>query len=353
VTAPCAVQIGLGILPPDLEPDVLYRTVPDAGGTYTIPYIQSADALQAIAAFDDPRVARVDLSLLLGDERVASGTATRKRPDVSFAGLKPGEYTLLARGLSSDGGEVSRSETARIGVGTIIAALGDSITEGYYGHGFRRGLELTADDFPPEAVSRDGRNFPQLAPTTAVHLPEVNCFQSWMTDLNDLLTDSWQHPVFIANEGWGGHSTEAYLNLMHADENWQARMRLLNPDLWLIHLGVNDGRAQVAPAAFAANLRTLVHVLAAEYGAQPNRLLIARPSYDYFEGAEPVLRSYCAQIDALTKELGLAPGPDFFAAYATEHYRWYGTDPVHPNVQGMQRMAELWHEALVAAFPHG
>ncbi len=63
------------------------------------------------------------------------------------------------------------------GTGTVIAALGDSITEGYWGERFWRDLlDLTADLFPPDSVSRDGRNFPQYAPTAKRHAPTVNCF---------------------------------------------------------------------------------------------------------------------------------------------------------------------------------
>ncbi|MBM3475186.1 MAG: SGNH/GDSL hydrolase family protein [Armatimonadetes bacterium] len=349
----CAVQIGLGILRPDLDSSALYLSVQDASGTYTIPYIQTADSLHVTPAFDSPDIVRVRLSLSAGGKPVASKLATRKQPQVSFRRLRPGEYVLRAQGLSRGGEELCRSEVTRIGIGTVIVAIGDSITEGYYGHGFSRGSALAAKDFPPEAVSRDGRNFPQFSPTTAWHLPEVNCFQSWMTDLNDLLTDSWQHPVFIANEGWGGYTTEAYLNLMRTDANWQARMGLLQPNVWLINLGVNDERAHVPPEAFAGNLRAIVQTVTEEYAAQPNRILIARPSYDYFEGAEPTLRSYCEQIDALVGELGLARGPDFFAAYAADQQRWYGADPVHPNVEGVRRMAELWHEALVRVIAEG
>jgi lysophospholipase L1-like esterase len=346
VKALCAVRIGLGVLRPDLDPSALFLTVPDASGTYTIPYIQSSERLDVHVEFEHPQLARVRLSLSLGDKPTASKAATRNQPRVSFRGLGPGEYRLVARGLSERGEELCRTEATRIGIGTVIAALGDSITEGYYGHGFHRGDVLTARDFPPEAVSRDGRNFPQFSPTTAVHLPEVNCFQSWMTDLNNLLSDSFAHPVFIANEGWGGYSTAAYLNLMRTDANWQERMRLLEPTLWFIHLGVNDERAYVPRETFAGNLRAIVGILIDEHDAEPQRVRVAKPSYDYFEVAEPILRGYCEAVDGLVKELGLSPGPDFFAAYARERRRWYGDDPVHPNVEAVRWMAELWHEAL-------
>ena len=153
--------------------------------------------------------------------------------------------------------------------------------------------------------------------------------------------------MFIANEGWGGYSTAQYLSLMQTDANWQERMRLLQPDLWLIHLGVNDERAHTPPEQVASNLGAIVQLLIDRYRAQSERILIARPSYDYAEGAEPILTAYAAEIDALIARLGLRPGPDFLAAYSTDRARWYGADPVHPNLEGVQLMAELWHEAIV------
>jgi lysophospholipase L1-like esterase len=346
VTALCALHIGLGVLRPDLDPTGLFLTVQDAKGTYTIPYIQPSGTLEVRVEFADPSVARARLELRLGERRVAAKTAAPEQPLVTFSGLNPGEYTVRARAMDASGKTLCETTVTRIGIGAVVAALGDSITEGYYGHGFMRGEDLTARDFPPEAISRDGRNFPQYAPTTAANLPTVNCLESWMTDLNDLLSASWKHPVFIANEGWGGYSTEQYLTLMRTDANWQERLKRLRPSVWLIHLGVNDERAHAPAEVVEHNLEQIVRILIDEYGAEPRRVFVARPCYDYFEGAEPILRSYCARVDALVERLGLSHGPDFSAAYAQDQKRWYGDDPVHPNVEGMKRMAELWHEAI-------
>jgi len=347
------VRIGLGILRPDLDPTTLYLTVEDAKGTYTIPYIQSDRTLRVEVDFLDPRVEQARVAVSPAGFPLRIARATRERPVIEFEGLACGEYNARIVYTCAGEAEPVRERYERIGIGTVIGAIGDSITEGYYGYGFQRGEDLAAADFPAEAVSRDGRNFPQFSPTTAWHLPEVNCFQSWMTHLNDRLTDAWRRPVFIANEGWGGYTTEAYLALMRTDANWQARMRRLRPTVWLIHLGVNDERAQAPPEVFAANLTAIVDVLTSEYGAAAERILVAKPCYDYAEGAESILRSYCGEIDRLVAERGLSAGPDFFRAYSTDRARWYGADPVHPNTEGMARMAELWSEALVRAIPQG
>jgi lysophospholipase L1-like esterase len=338
----------------------VFLTVPDVAGTYTLPYIQSSPHLEVAARSWEADTATVRLRLSAGARTIAEGVLSAAQPKARLEGLPPGQYVLVAQGSDASGRTLWRQTFDHIGIGTILAALGDSITEGYYGRGFRRGEHLHAGLFPTDAVSRDGRNFPQHAPTTSTHLPEVNCFESWMTDLNDLLAQSWRQddrkaitPVLIANEGWGGYQTGDYLNLVHTDRNWQERMRLLQPQVWLVHLGVNDERAQVAAPQFAANLEVLVGILLGEYGAHPERILIAKPSYDYAEGAEKTLLAYGAEIDALIERRGLSAGADFFAAYSQDRERWYGEDPVHPNEEGMKQMARVWHEAIVRALPAG
>ncbi len=233
------------------------------------------------------------------------------------------------------------------GAGTIIAALGDSITEGYWGERFWRDcIELRADMFPPESVSRDGRNFPQYAPTAKNHAPDSNCFTSWMPRLNDLLSAHWRQSVFIANEGWGGITTAGYLKMMLEDGNWQERMRLLDPGVWLIHLGVNDERSEIPVADVVSNLNAMIDILIRQYKAVPAHIVLALPCYDYAPGAVDILAAYREEMEKIITNRGLRQGPDFFSAYATEKARWYGNDPVHPNPAGMARMAELWAAAL-------
>jgi lysophospholipase L1-like esterase len=346
---PWSIRIGQGQRRPDLHPTALFLTVPDVQGDYTIPYIQSSRDLQITADLPEASSETLRIVLTLEGATVAERTLTARRRLTRLRAPKPGEYTLHASVVDAAGDTMAEATYTRIGVGLVISAIGDSITEGYYGHAFHRGPRLSAADFPPEAVSRDGRNFPQYAPTSPANLPQFNCFQSWMTDLNNLLTEALKQPVFIANEGWGGYKTSDYLNLIRTDRNWQERMRLLEPNLWLIHLGVNDGRALCSAESVAENLEAIVRILCEDYDAQPAQILIARPSYDYGEGAAEILKSYCAAIDRLIARLGLRPGPDFYDAFSRDKQRYYGEDPVHPNVEGMQLMAKLCGQAIVRA----
>jgi lysophospholipase L1-like esterase len=350
MSAGATIELRLPPVGQNAPKTALTLTVPDMKGSYTIPYIQSARDLSARVIFPTGGPTQARVVLLLGAKKVCEQQATREAPDLVFAGLAPGEYTLRLGGLDAAGNVVCSASWDGVAIGTIVGAIGDSITEGYHGHGFwRDDLNLRASMFPREAVSRDGRNFPQYSPTTAWHRPDINCFQSWMTDLNNLLAEHWRQPVFIANEGYGGISTGAYLNTMRGDAGWQARMKLLRPQVWLIHLGVNDERAKLPATTVAANLDAIVTLLIQDYGARPDRILIARPCHDYAEGAEPILKSYIAETDTLIARRGLRHGPDFFAAYATDRQKWYGDDPVHPNIAGVEYMARLWAEAIAAA----
>jgi acyl-CoA thioesterase I len=327
-------------------------TVKDIKGAYTIPYIQSDRELLINVDFSDPLTTSANLTLT-GKDFQKNKKVAKTNPHTVFTKLPTGEYTLLVEWLKADGTKLSETVLRRIGVGTVLAAIGDSLTEGYHGHGFKKDIKnLKAANFPAKAVSKDGRNFPQYSPTTYHHKPTVNCFQSWLTELNDELSGKWEMPVFIANEGWGGFTSASYLNTMrHNGGGWVDRMRLLKPDVWLIHLGVNDERHKVSAASFAKNIRAIVNILLKDYKATPSNIYIAYPSYDYAAGAEPVLQSYIAEIDKIIAGLKLRKGPDFFKAFSKNRAKWYGNDPVHPGIEGMNLMAKLWTEKLAPNVP--
>jgi lysophospholipase L1-like esterase len=348
------LQIGATIFSPNAQSEGLFLTVADVRGAYRIPYIQADPNLDLRIAFHDPELDAVRVRLEKADREIESATLRREQPTARFTGLAKGEYSLHLSGIDAEGEERTAACIGPVGIGAVIAAIGDSITEGYYGAAcYRDDLNLVAEDFSPDDVSKDRRNFPQYAPTTSVHKPEVNCMRSWMTDLNDLLAESLGYPIFIANEGWGGYQTSNYLKLMLEDNNWNERMHLLAPDIWLIHLGVNDERARLGPEDLKRNLEEIVETLIHHHGAAPARVFLARPCYDYAEGADPVLRAYCKAIDELISEKGLSRGPDFFTDYSEDRKKYYGDDPVHPNLEGMKRMAELWRDSIVEKLRQG
>jgi lysophospholipase L1-like esterase len=328
-------------------------TVADVEGSYTIPYIQSDRDLEVVPDFSDSDTAFAHLTLSGAKFRAAGKMGRGGRP-VVFRNIPGGELSLGARWLGRDGSSLKGEFRARLGVGSVLAALGDSLTEGYHGRGFMPGgLTLKAEDFPVTAVSKDGRNFPQFAPTARSHKPSVSCFQSWMTELNDGLSAAWRMPVFIANEGWGGLTSGDYLSMIGGSKGgWKDRMSLLRPDTWLVHLGVNDERQGVSAKNFAENMRGIVLALITGYGARPSRIYLARPSYYHAAGAADTLRSYIAEIERLTQDFNLKDGPDFFGAFSKDRAFWCGNDPVHPGVEGMSLMAKLWLASLADNIPY-
>jgi len=353
-----AILMMIGLQVTALQAPTYWLRANDVQGSYTIPYIQSGRDLCVRVDFVSLPAETVRATVTFqrnGGDNVREQTVDRQAPLAEFVALPVGEYSLTVSAANAAGTDVWNVRYHHVGVGTVAAALGDSLTEGYHGHGFKREpLDLAATSFPVEAVSADGRNFPQFSPTTAHHKPSVNCFQSWMTRLNNGLTSAWQQPVFIANEGWGGYTSAHYLGMMRSNRGgWGDRMRLLQPSVWLIHLGVNDERYKVPADTFAANLRSIVKTLRTEYGAAADGIYVARPSYDYASGAEAILREYISRIDAIITELGLGQGPDFFAAFATDRKKWYGADPVHPGPAGVDRMADLWLKQLAPHPPVG
>jgi hypothetical protein len=323
-------SIGNGVLLPQLAADTLFLTIADVEGTYSIPYIQSSRTLSAVVT-EHTKCNSIELSLYLANMLVAHRTVMPAVGSLCrFDDLSPGEYCLKVVLIASSGSPLKEYLIKRTGIGLIIAALGDSLTEGYYGNGFMTTENRIAQMFPCDAVSKDGRNFPQFAPTATQYLPSINCFESWMTDLNDLLSAGLKQPVFIANEGWGGCKTCDYVNLMQNDSAWQNRMKALKPDIWLIHLGVNDERSYVET-----------------YSAKPSNIFLAKPSYDYAPEGLQHLPDYCREIESIIEQLKISAGPDLYQFFSTDREKWYGEDMVHPNEEGMRYMARLWCDAIL------
>ena len=100
--------------------NLLELRIKDVEGHYTIPYIQSSDLLE-VNIKGAPR----QVFLSRGNHRIEpEGKSGHYN---TFKNLSPGEYKLVVDDITF----------SPVGIGTVIAALGDSITEGYHGHWFR------------------------------------------------------------------------------------------------------------------------------------------------------------------------------------------------------------------------
>jgi hypothetical protein len=200
---------------------------------------------------------------------------------------------------------------------------------------------------PAGMISADKRNFPQYGPTTAANLGAVNYCKSWTVELADRLASYYRYPVFIMNEGVGGIRADNTLARM-ATSQWSNREAALRPNKFLIHLGTNDGIANRSASQFQKDVQGVINVLKNTYGASSNSIWLARPSYSstYTNTA-----NYLTAIDALRANNNLAGGPDLWGFYGANTARYYGSDPVHPNVAGMTEMARLWETSILSPAP--
>jgi len=147
MSASCPVRIGGGDLRPDLTPGVLFLTVEDVAGNYCIPYIQSSSTLKVRAENAGEDRLRIELTLRHEGETVASGALRPDLPETCFSDLPMREYALDVVQFDSHGSPSRRDTIGRIGIGHVLAAIGDSITEGYHGRGFWRDGDLSAKNF--------------------------------------------------------------------------------------------------------------------------------------------------------------------------------------------------------------
>lgn len=346
---PYTLYAGEGLFRPGVDGEVFLRTFEGREGTHAVPYIQSSNDVSFRVEFVDVELETIELELIKDGEIVAEADLTPDNESVNVMALDDGEYEIVLRGFDEKEEGLFEHHLAPLGIGDTIAMIGDSLTEGYYGNAWRaKTNDLTAQMFPPESVSSDGRNYPQFAPTAFKHWPEVNAMQGCLTDLNNLLTAAFQHPVFISNEGWGGITSEQFLTMMRTDRDWEFRMRELSPSLWLIHLGANDLLAKVPSKKLIENMQAITDILRRDYGAAPEDICIALPSYNTGEGLPEGNAAYADALRTFIAENGFLLGPDFHTIFSTAHAQYY-KDFIHPTPEGMPFMAECWRDALVAA----
>jgi len=130
----------------------VWLKVADVTGSYTIPYIQSSTRLRVAPTFASEQVVEAEVGLVAGDGgRREPQTAKASGQVVEFTDVSPGEYSLEVTGRDAAGKIVARDRHGPVAVGTVIAALGDSITEGYHSRGFRH-ESLAASRTTPTAA---------------------------------------------------------------------------------------------------------------------------------------------------------------------------------------------------------
>ena len=150
--------------------------------------------------------------------------------------------------------------------------------------------------------SNDNRNYPQCGISSGYyqdHWQEV----SHHIPLNNTLENYYGYPVFILNEGVAGITTSGYITRTGLT-TWQNRINALQPNKWLIHLGINDGNGS---SGSQNNLQTIVNTLINTYGATSTDIVLAVPSTR--TGWQPYINN-------LVINNNLTRGPDFGTFYA-------------------------------------
>jgi lysophospholipase L1-like esterase len=341
-------------------PEVATLDVPGAVGHFLVPYIQTGPDLTVTLQTDRPDSA-IQIVLDEGTAGAREVWVDGSSPTTVFQGIGYGEHSLMARLFFPVEGtpeQVARgwvpAATAallQVARGSIVAALGDSTTEGLGDGPFdspqRGALVATGDWLQAGAVNAnagtnwvtaDGRNYPQ--PDT-VFRGRAN--PSFAIDLARTLESELGHPVLVLNEGWSGITAEGYTHVVTSNE-LTTLFAATHPDIWLINLGVNDALVGRPGGELGGMLTSVVWSLETRYGAPASAIHLACPSWAKQVRRHNLEASYLPIINQLRAAAGLGAGPNFFAYYR-DHPDSI-EDQVHPNGVGYNAMATMWAQAV-------
>jgi lysophospholipase L1-like esterase len=251
-----------------------------------------------------------------------------------------GEHAVEAI-LKQSGVETDRDSAGPVGTGGELAVvLGDSINFGFLDN-------VLADNIGEEIVLGGVPMAPR----------QVN-FRGYHTPLHEELNDALGLPYIFYNESISG-ATSDDLAVEHLPSILE---RQPATTLGVLMVGTNDASSGVDPAAYEANLQTVVDTLQAA-GVKP---VIARilPIFGRI-GRDPFsnplssttpnveIQAYNAVIDALIAAETSAgdpimAGPDLWAYFLGdgENRVTLTEDNYHPNALGYRVMARLWREVF-------
>lgn len=146
----------------------------------------------------------------------------------------------------------------------------------------------------------------------------------------------------MLNEGFGGWASSGAVDNI---DQWLA----LNPDIhyWLLGWGTNDAFEQVSPVQFRANLQTLVtKIRSAGHVPVIARIPALQTTSSAVAADNARIQAFNAQIDALTHEDHLIPGPDLYTLMSHHPNDYFGADHIHPNAAGSAAMNYAWYLAM-------
>ena len=247
--------------------------------------------------------------------------------EYTFQGLSQVEHTVEAFIVDDNGGAVIGADSddwsVQVGIGDYYVAIGDSITVG------------EGDDISEDNQSQDGRNIKT----------------GFTPILNDHLTTSRGYPHTVSSEGVGGiQSAGGLLRLSdaikrHPDAAYYLIQYGTNDSLGPLPVpsgqGLNPGDASY-PGSFKDNMQRIIDTVLSA-GKAP---YVAKVPFTLSGTTRNnLIRQYNVVIDELVLKNGIeVVPPDFFSYFEANPSEL--TDTVHPNGQGYQAMANLWHNAL-------
>jgi lysophospholipase L1-like esterase len=332
------------------QPETATLAIPGRHGNYLVPYIQTGPDLRfrlRVRDLPEQAVVRVTLDPGTPDSPVVEAVAPAF--EGTFTEVPKGEHTLFAevmarrqlvypKGTDGGGRRVASSRLTHVARGDIIAALGDSTTEGNGGpsFGFLPNW-VAARAQAPEWTSADGRNFPQAGAVARPRAPA-----SFTSALGMILASARGYPVLVLNDGWSGATAEAYSRISSSGD-LAAEYGAAKPNGWIINLGVNDPLTRQSPEQFDRSLRSIVNDLASRYGATGPDIHVACPTYAQ-DSRHDGEAAYLGVINQLRATMGLGTAPDFFGYFKANPAAQ--ADKVHPNAAGYRAMASLWAQAL-------
>jgi lysophospholipase L1-like esterase len=226
-----------------------------------------------------------------------------------FTGYNWIQYTFTA----SDGSTLNEN----IGLNLDVYGVANTVTDGW----FFCGDSLTADAMGHRSILAEDENNPpnQITIAATSFGQQVNALVGNATPLQEN----------------GGVPNFSSANMVTYLPEWLPEI----PSKYVtLNLGTNDALGGVAPAAFYANMQTLVQEVIAA-GKIP-----VVPTIPYAVNAtiQANLPGLNAEIQALYAAYpSIVPGPDLYT-YFLNNPQLISSDQVHPNAQGLAAYRTLW-----------
>jgi hypothetical protein len=302
---------------------------------YTIPYIQTSSGLTITTTYDADAVpAGGGLKYVLDQGQTGATIQYDQHASpstVTFQNVPKGDHTMDVYIVDSShvvqSGSSFHDQEIHIGIGDIYVAVGDSVTEGYYG------VMTSASPYTnwlnAPLASNDNRNFALCVLSSA-----DTQMQGQFIELNNALETALGYPVFILNEGLSNMSASLYRTNRMLTASFESQVSTVIPNKWLIHLGINDFLD--SSSTYQADVQTLINIIDSSYVAK--EIDIAVP---------PVATGYASYVtNLISGNANAARGPNFYSFYINHPEMLH--DVYHPLANGQSRMGHLWAISILS-----